>query len=388
MLKKLLQTSVLGLAFSLNVNAPGEHHIPQSWNMMYDFELYKNEAYFGGSKEAELKQFVESSKIVLESQRKLAKKNLRNRRVFHAKQHACITGKLRSIDDRPLDTEGLTYQGLFKKDQEFDVLVRFSNGLGLIDHDKKPDFRGLAFKVIDAQEGKNADFLTINTPVGIGEGVAQFIDFTQKVVKYGAVIGTSLYAAANPRAGVGVIKATGLLPYKVRSLTTIHYWGGHPYLLGPDHAMRLVIRPADDQKKSIRQLIRSGRDFLKLDLQEKILEKELVFQVGLQLEVDPESTPIEDNVDAWTEQETPFIHVADLVLERQFVDTQLHRQTCEMARFSPGNYHEDHRPLSNLGRARIMTYHASQKGRNANFSRVTKEDIERLRTKSQEMLDQ
>lgn len=353
---------------------------------LYDFELYKNEQYFGGSKEAELKQFAESAQIVLESQQILAKKNLRPRRVFHAKQHGCVTGKLNVVDERPLDEFEVTFKGLFQAGQSFDVLARFSNGLGLIDHDKKPDFRGMAVKVIDAQASKNADFLLINTPVGVGKNAKEFMDFTQKVVKHGAILGTSIYATLNPRAGAGVIKATGLLPYKVRSLATINYWGGHPYLLGQDRAMKLVVIPTETEEDRIRDLIKKGKDFLKIDLQNRLKEGPLTFKVGLQLEIDEDSTPIEDNVDRWTEKESPVIHVANLVFEQQAIDTSLHNQTCENTRFSPGNYHEDHRPLSNLGRARILTYQASQMGRSAKFEKISKDQVEKLRDASKSKL--
>ncbi|MCO4781406.1 MAG: catalase [Candidatus Cloacimonetes bacterium] len=381
MLMKIIKVSVVSALVFASTS-----HGQNDKNSLYNFDLYKNEKYFGGSKEAELEQFAKGSQIILNGQKVLAKKNLRPRRVFHAKQHGCVTGRLTTIADRPLDKDRATYKGLFEEDQSFDVLARFSNGLGLIDHDKKPDFRGMAIKVIDAQENKNADFLLINIPVGIAKDAEQFLDFTQKVVKHGAIVGTSIYATLNPRAGVGVIKATGLLPYKVKSLATIHYWGGHPYLLGPDRAMKMVVIPTESKEDSVRSLIGKGKNFLKVDLQDRLEKGPMTFKIGLQLDMDEKSTPIEDNVDRWTEKESPVIHVANLVFEQQNIKTLVHEQTCEYARFSPGNYHSDHRPLSNLGRARILTYQASQVGRNANTKKISKDDIKLMRTKSIEKL--
>jgi hypothetical protein len=80
----------------------------------------------------------------------------------------------------------------------------------------------------------------------------------------------------------------------------------------------------------------------------------------VQLEKNPETTPIENTLVEWKESDSLSIPVAELVLDRE-VDGD----ACTNLRFTPRHYHPDHRPLGNMGRGRIFTYDASQHGRGA-----------------------
>src|SRR4051812_11843676 len=61
-----------------------------------DFPLYQNEKYKGGTKAAELADFLLAGTKLQWAQKKLSAsfEDGKPRRVFHAKQHACLTGKL------------------------------------------------------------------------------------------------------------------------------------------------------------------------------------------------------------------------------------------------------------------------------------------------------
>jgi catalase len=88
---------------------------------------------------------------------------------------------------------------------------------------------------------------------------------------------------------------------------------------------------------------------------------------SVQLEKDPQTTPIEDALVEWKESDSPSIPVAELVLDRE-----IEPHVCEVARFTPGHCIAEHRPLGNMGRGRLFSYDASQRGRHA----ATEEGIE------------
>jgi hypothetical protein len=180
----------------------------------------------------------------------------------------------------------------------------------------------------------------------------------------------------------------------VSSLATEQYWSGHAYLLGPRQAMKFNVRPiaeaATESDHELREetarrqsfLDRLGEklehhveqlferaeagaskvdaDYLRKELHERLQRAPIRFVFSVQLEKDAETTPIENTLVEWKESDSSSIPVAELVLDRE-----IHGDACTSLRFTPGHYHPDHRPLGNMGRGRIFTYEASQKGRHA-----------------------
>lgn len=360
-----------------------------------DFPLYKNERYFGGSKPIELASFVEGSGRVLRAQAKLAAKaypgpSLPNR-VFHAKSHGCYTGKLILYKNRPGDPERATEVGLFDSSSRdfYDVIVRFSNGFGLEQDDKLPDIRGVAIKVFDVEnlatyKRQTVDLLMINLPKPPGRDFRQFIQFMDRLADYGSVVGGLLFLA-HVEFEPSLVTATGipfLENYKTKSMATIRYWSGHPYLLGPNRAMKFNISPTEKAVKTEEELIAAGNPgFLKIDLQERLRFRPVSFKFNIQLEKDPANTPIEDNLHEWTEENSPSIPVAELRLDQQEGNPEIN-EACDSMRFTPGHFVPQHRPLSNMGRGRLFGYEASQIGRHAKALEPSVELVQEWRRKN------
>ena len=83
------------------------------------------------------------------------------------------------------------------------------------------------------------------------------------------------------------------------------------------------------------------------------------FDVVVQLNVDLEKMPIEDGMATWSEELSPYVRVATLVLPAQdsyaaarerYVDGDLS--------FNPAHTLEAHRPLGSINRARMVAYTA------------------------------
>ena len=115
-------------------------------------ELYRNEQYKFGSKAREEAEFADHVARVRAVQERLAREHFSGarHRVFHAKMHACLLGTLTLRPERPATVR----RGIFADGgrPRFNVLARFSNGVGTEEHDLKPDVRGLALKIFGVAE--------------------------------------------------------------------------------------------------------------------------------------------------------------------------------------------------------------------------------------------
>lgn len=361
---------------------------PVTYESHLNFPLYKNERYYNGTKEAELASFLEGGQRVLKAQQKIAESvkdktgNNDKKRVFHTKQQGCYYGKLNLLQERPSDTAGETFTGMFdpRTKESYDVLVRFSNGVGIQQDDKLPDVRGMAIKVIDVMNSKtgkpqSVDFLMTNSPTPFGKDFLEFVEFMDYVADHGPTWGAILFTP-HFRASRSLIKASGLpviANYKIKSLATQRYWSGHPYLLGNDKAMKFNVRPTETKElttKEIKKMGPNAPNYLSIDLNERLKNRSIKFKFAIQLEKDSKSTPIEDNLIEWKEKTSPSIEVADLIIEQQYdPHTGELFSACETMRFTPGHYIPEHRPLSNMGRGRLFAYEASQIGRQESDNR-------------------
>lgn len=328
-----------------------------------DFRLYKNERYKYDSKDKEAEEFQDHVKRVLRMQQTIAAQHGAGnpRRVFHAKSHGCLKGKLTLLDNRPEQTR----YGLFGSNgkSSYNVLARFSSGVGHDQHDLKFDVKGLALKIFGVMDGEprqpqTVDWLMTNSPNPFGRDQEEFVQFGEVNVDKGFLRKNLLGFLLRHRRVFSLLSKAA---WPICSLVRQQYWSGHAYLLGQHQAMKFNVRPTSTARwgrpagGSIFQ-----RDYLWKDLLARVTKGPLRFIFSIQLEKDPPSTPIEDSLIEWTEEVSPSIPVAELVLAQQ---SEVY--DCSKLRFTPGRYIPDHRPLGNMGRGRIFTYAASQDGRHA-----------------------
>ena len=351
-------------------------------------ELYVHERY-KGSRDEEETEFKHHAERVAATQARLAGTHKQPlRRVFHAKPHGCLAGRLTLRKDRP-DT---TRQGIFgpKGESAYNVLARFSGGVGFDQHDLKPDVRGLALKIFGAGASP-VDFLMTNGTNPFGADQEEFVQFMEATAEGGSKLVNFL----KDHTAVAKLLFKTTLRF-IPSLATEQYWSGHPYLLGPNRAMKFNVRPSEDTPPASDDALREAGghrsfldhlgdlgdklehqfdrwrenaeaaaatvdpDYLTKELQDRLRRGPIRFVFSVQLEMDERTTPIENTLVEWKESDSPSIPIADLELIRE-VGTD----ACGNLRFTPKHCHPDHRPLGNMGRGRIFTYDASQKGRGA-----------------------
>jgi hypothetical protein len=372
---------------------------PKALESLLNFELSPGERWKGGSKEAEVAGFVADANAVRAASEKLYRDNekqTRSGRVFHEKSHGCLTGTLTVRGERPQDPEHRTNVGLFAAGASYPVIGRFSNGVGVNQHDADPDVRGLALKIF-AGGDVPVDFLMTNATNPLGRDLDHFVEFMNAQVRGNlATLGFVKRSVDFQKSSTDYKTQHDELPYlrhfarsvlaQIDAVERERYWGGHPYLFGPNLHMKFNVQPADyseqDQFKYDHRgdgvgfaklaevfgtlaVHRLGRpaDYLRRHLKETAAAGPIHYVLNVQLEVGPVATPIENALVEWEEKYSPSIPVADIVFDQQNFDQPARDEACSRLRFTPGHFHPEHRPAGNMGRGRLFAYFASQAAR-------------------------
>jgi hypothetical protein len=314
--------------------------------------------------------------------------------------HACLLGTLTLRPDRPAAVR----RGLFADGgrPRFNVIARFSNGVGTEAHDLKPDVRGMALKIFGVPQPSATapsaatgcvDWLMTNSTNPFGRDQEEFVEFME--ANAGSVLELPAHLTRHPEVAALLFKAAARV---IPSLATERFWSGHPYLLGADIAMKFNVAPlpdvdpvagiADDAAEAGRldSLVQRAvhgagaiedrvarwlaqhapeasplhADYLRRDLLHRLAAAPVRYTLSVQLERSADETPIENTLVEWKEADTPSVPVADLVLDRESTAID-----SESLRFTPAHFIAAHRPLGNLARGRLFTYAASQEGRGA-----------------------
>ena len=255
----------------------------------------------------ETERFDQAARTIADIQKQIAAESgspvLRG---FHAKAHTALLAEFQVVPGLP---EYARY-GIFRESKSFKAWVRFSNGVGLVQGDRKPDVRGIAIKVIGAQgtgllEGEeNAhtqDFLMTNNPVQV-RNADQFVAFAKANVDPRGVL-PSLIKALGLKEALRIAKllsSTALRP--IKSVAAETYWTAGPLKFGP-YAVKCLVRPSQPVHASLNLL--GSKDYLREELQERLKKEDIRFDFLVQYYRDPELTPMEDSSIQWLETSAP-----------------------------------------------------------------------------------
>lgn len=297
----------------------------------------------------------------------LLSKDGNRRRGFHAKSHGNLKARLRVRDDLPVELR----HGLFAAPgSEFECLVRYSNGVGIEQHDWKPDVRGLAVKVLgvdgpplDGSEPGTQDFLATNQPASLARDARQFMAFARANVNP-LKLPLVLFKELGLQEGGRILKVLGGFAFqRTRSVAASTYWtGARAY--GP-WAARFLFAPSGAVTAPRRKVASS---YLRAELEQRVRRAEIRIDVLAHLYVNDRDTPIEDGATPWNEAASPPVKLAELVIpvtDLASAAAQATAAAIEARAFNPWNGLEAHRPLGHLMRARAAVYRASAVNRGA-----------------------
>ena len=247
--------------------------------------------------------------------------------------------------------------GLFARPRAYRAWIRFANATSSSDRDK--DVRGMAIALRDV-DGENLtagsmrqDFVLNSHPVMMVPGTRAFLELLRAVDAGGAR--RAWYFLTHPTAA--------RVAFASRRNHTSHldipYWSATPYLFGKGRAVKYLVRPTSTGPRTLPSPLTDT--YLREALQARLRQSEASFDFLIQFRIDTGTMPLEDATVEWKERDSPFMHVARIVIPRQDVDAAGRDARCEQDAFNPWYCLAEHRPLGNMNRARREIYAAMAK---------------------------
>lgn len=295
-------------------------------------------------------------------------------RSVHAKSHALLRGELRVLE-LPLPYA----QGLFSTPKTYPVAIRISTSPGDVLDDRVSTPRGFALKVIGAEgerlpgsEGATTqDFLLVNGPAFLAPTAHKFLgslkllaSTTDKIPRlkraFSAILRGTEKALEAVGGESGTIKGMGGHPETNPLGET--YFSQTPYLFGLQMA-KWQIAPVSPELQALKNApvdLNDKPDGLRAALNAHFARHGGEWELRVQLCTDNEAMPIEDATVVWSEDASPFVPVARIVVPPQPAWNDA--RSVEMddgLSFSPWHGLAAHRPLGSINRVRRAAYEGS-----------------------------
>ncbi len=282
-------------------------------------------------------------------------------RGLHIKQHAGVRARFEVNADVPKAHA----HGLFAKPGTHEAFVRFSNGSARDQHDKEPDLRGIAIKVLEVHgpkslgDARTQDFLLIDEETLPFRNPEEFVTLLECAENL-ATLPFKLVSRLGVRA-FGLLGGVAKFKGKRGSVLDLAYHSVAPLCVGP-HAARLHLVPLHQPSPHARAM--PERDYLKNELVPRVAAGGLSFGVEVQLHTDPTES-VEDVSKPW---KAPQVRVATLTLvadDPRSAEGQRLDAFVREASFDPWHTLVAHRPLGMSMRARKHAYFKSTQARKA-----------------------
>jgi Catalase len=305
----------------------------------------------------------------------------------HPKSHGLVRGEFIVADDIP---EALRV-GIFARSKTYPIWVRFSNASeaekrGKLKSDLEPDIRAMAIKLMNVEgekvlddEQDTQDFLLLNHPVFIVKDAEGFANLMKASV--GQANEEELRSLEPTFA---VLK--DITSKQVANPLLIQYWSTTPYQFG-SQSIKYSVKPHEIRGGSVdpQQSISNQQDkpnstshsenFLRKAMVKYLSEdiKDATFDFLVQFYVNDEKTPIEDPMQEWKEEDSPFIKLATVKIPAQKFDFEERKRLDEGLSFTPWHTLPEHQPLGSVNLARKKVYQKIAKSRRENIQSRLKE---------------
>jgi hypothetical protein len=273
-------------------------------------------------------------------------------RAGNTKTHGLLRGQLEVLPNLPPSLA----QGIFASPRVYKAWVRVAgpgpfapadlddNGIlslsvktmgvegeKLLDDEKwTQDFTSISaptFTTPDAHEN-----LKLQKHIGDGTPVLYFMNFTDSHILDAIMQGLFSRAVGNP--------------------FDLSYWSCVPYLHGDGQAVKYLFRPRELQRTQIPR--QPGPEYLRDAMAATLAEKDVVFDMLVQLQTDPRRMPIENASVIW---DSPYLPVARIHIPRQQFASPAQMSFDRNLSFNPWHSIGAHRPLGNQNRVRRRIYY-------------------------------
>jgi len=316
---------------------------------------------------AQLEELAEELRAL---QRKRARGRATPDRALHAKAQAGVEAQFEVLPDLPEPAR----VGLFAMPAKHRAYVRFSNGMGVRQSDRRPDVRGIAIKVLGVpgkkiipglEDATTQDFLLIGQAAQPFRDAAEFVWFVRTAVSP-ALLLPKLLVRYGPIGGAKLLRRlVAGIATRIASVATKPYYSALPIRFGA-YSIHYALAPHATDEPGARPAKSPG--YLGEELAARLARGPVVYDFSIQFYVDEARTPIEDASREWKESDAPFVTVARLTLPKQDMGSPRGRRIAafiEKLSFDPWHALAELRPLGNMMRARNHAYRLSTMERGA-----------------------
>jgi len=276
----------------------------------------------------------------------------------NTKTHAIVRATVTIRDDLPAHCR----RGVFTESRSYPAYVRFSGPGPDVPADiEDVGFLSMAVKLMGVpgeklmdEERFTQDFITICTPTFVTPNTRE-----NAKLQYWSLIDMPIYYFLNP-------KDPHILDFLMQGLWNEtqynplghRYWSCVPYLLGEGQAMMYSFVPNTEVDRRIPGLPFGTPPFnyLRENMIKTLKEKDVEFDLMVQVQTDPHLMPIENAAVRWPEKLSPFIPVAKVHIPKQEFDSEAQFEFAKRLKMNPWHCIADHRPLGNQSRARFRMY--------------------------------
>jgi hypothetical protein len=285
-------------------------------------------------------------------------------RDVHSKGHGCVQAEFIVRRDLPEEFR----VGVFKEPRTFQALIRFSNAgalapIGGVTSDYVSDARGMAIKLLGVEGEKlledqkladTQDFLLFSVNTFFTSGPEDFFSLMNAITS--GRVANIWYLLTHPSITSALIRSLEKHP----SLAEVQYFSAVPYRFGKK-AAKYSTKPSWD--KPTRLPNNPGENYLREEMQARLLKQDVYFDFMVQLQTDPTLTPIENGLVQWPEDIAPFVKVASIRIPQQRFDSAEQLEYCDNLSFTPWHCLPEHRPLGSISRVRRIVYDSISKFR-------------------------
>lgn len=280
----------------------------------------------------------------------------------HPRGHGLLWGEFKVEENLP---ESLRV-GVFAQPKTYPIWVRASNAApaekrGKLASDLNPDVRAIAIKLLQVDgekvlddEKETQDFLMINHPVFFVRDAQGFANLTK------ASVGQATEEEVRSLAPTfEILKA--ITSKQVANPLLIQYWSATPFRLG-SQVIKFSIKPHQQDTTGATP---TSDTYLREAVVKYLTEEgnEAVFDFLVQLYVDEAKTPIENPMQEWKVEDTPFIKVATITIPAQKFDFDERNRLDEGMSFMAWHTLHEHEPLGSVNLARKKVYQELVKAR-------------------------
>lgn len=269
-------------------------------------------------------------------------------RAVFRKLHGVASGQL--VMEKNLPKEFRV--GVFNHDR-LDAWVRFSSDTAPTSPDLKSTL-GIGIKLFGipgptalGEDGNTADFIMQNFPIFFVENAKEMVEFT-----YAGVVEQDYpgYLAEH--------KTTNDILDRMEkvegSVLTATYWAILPFRCGARHYVKYRLEP----ETAPENVPNDGNDYLAVDMARRLAQREYRFRFMVQLRTNAPTMPLDEATVEWPETESPFVHVATLILPRQDICTRGQAEYGQGLAFNIWRVPVDQAPVGSIAEARKLAYAA------------------------------